>query len=117
MTKKFLIKSLLPYKKGTKPFGYDGLHCVYLTDYNNTCAIGQYMKPGPWQYRTGGVQTLFLSENEQNIMTDEWLKQKVPIKVAMRMQGYHDTLSRHGSVHHIVEDLEKLTGFKLPELL
>jgi hypothetical protein len=116
MTKKFLLKSLLPYKNGTKPFGYNGKHCEYITADGNTCAIGQYMKSGPWQLRTMGVQSLFMAEHECEIMTDEWLKEEVPIDVAVNMQRYHDILARNSNVLYVVNRLEKITGFKLPEL-
>ena len=48
MTKEFILKSLLPYKQNPELCGHNGSVCVYLTEDNKKCVIGQYMKEGEW---------------------------------------------------------------------
>ena len=116
MTKEFIIKSLLPYKENPDLCGYNGKNCVYLTEDNKKCAIGQYMKPGPWQNIQGSVTTLFHEHEEIDIMTDEWLKQNVTEAAANAMQEYHDSIAKGYEIHFAVGKLEQYTGFNLNEL-
>jgi hypothetical protein len=118
MTKEFILKSLLPYKHNPEICGHNGSVCVYLTNDNKKCAIGQYMKEGEWQKSTEGVRVLFEEYLEEDIMTDEWCKENIPLKVAEAMQGYHDTFKVFTLLQEeYVDSLEKLTGFDLKELL
>lgn len=133
MTKEFILKSLLPYKNNPETCGYDGTNCVYITNDGTSfyerlllflrinkikkCAIGQYMKPGPWQYFKGSASSLFDYYEENEIMTDEWLSQNISHDVANSMQNYHDTLARNNGIdNYHLQKLERYTGFKLDEL-
>lgn len=124
MTKEFLLKSLLPYKNDPSLCGYNDGDCVYLTKDNKTCAIGQHMKPGPWQHKIASASTLFKSYGEKKIMTKEWLNQSIPHEVADKMQQYHDVIAyssrfhddRKNIINQHVDSLEKMTGFDLKEL-
>jgi len=114
MTKEFIIKSLLPYKQNPDLCGYNGTMCAYLTKDNKKCAVGQYMKEGPWQKSEDSVLGIFQEYPEKDIMTDEWIQEDIPYKVAEAMQGYHDELvSTMFGIKHYVDILEYYTGFNL----
>lgn len=120
MTKEFLIKSLLPYKNDPSLCGYNYGNCVYLTEDNKKCAIGQYMKKGYWQSSIERVNTLLSTDNKiKKYMKAEWCKQNIPHDVATYMQYYHDHIANNNSkisINNIVDKLENITGFDLNEL-
>lgn len=124
MTKEFLIKSLLPYKENNELCALNGSKCVYLTNDNKKCAIGQYMIPGEWQKYPNGVELLFDKFPEKDIMTDEWIEQNVAPNCAAQMQIYHDNISFYEChpvtysviINGAVSQLESMTGFNLNEL-
>jgi hypothetical protein len=116
MTKKFLLKTLLPYKQNPDLCGYNGTMCVYTTNDNKSCAIGQYMKPGPWQKEAMDVGSLFKKYKEKDIMSEEWCKQRIPKRIQIELQIFHDNIARNYENDYVIRSIENLTGFNLDEL-
>jgi hypothetical protein len=121
MTKQFILDTLLPYKNDQTllSLSLSGTGCSYLNNEGKKCAIGKYMKEGPWQTFSGWAVELFRINDEKNIMSQEWLDQQIPIKVALNMQQYHDLIALNDSkksIDNVISNLEQLTGFKFPEL-
>lgn len=119
MTREFILKSLLPYKEDPARCGYDpaSTNCMYLTPDGKKCAVGQYLNPGKWQLFMGSVKPLFANYGT-GILTDEAREQKIPIEVWESMQAYHDKLAKGHSIltDDDLDDLERETGYKFPEL-
>jgi hypothetical protein len=114
MTKQFILDTLLPYKKNKALISIDpNGRCYYLSDDGRKCAIGKHMKEGEWQNYIGDVSDLFRGYSENNIMSQEWIDQQIPLEVADNMQKYHDSMCDYQTV----SDLEELTGYNLSELL
>ena len=119
MTKSELInKSLLPYLKGEKPFGFDGIDCVY---YNPTtkacCAIGQWLKiPEEFAEKIGiGANELFGTYTQTEILQDE-VQNILSIDEWECVQAIHDYAAKNDGFHSALMELEKSIGEPLPEL-
>lgn len=113
MTREFILDTLLPYKLNPELRAYESPNCVYLARDGRKCAIGKHMKVGEWQkFDMGGVQDLFEVYSEEEIMSEEWVGQKIPPMVAEYIQYCHDMQFSLTSI----DFLEKGTNFKFPEL-
>lgn len=117
MTKKeFILETLLPYFKDPSTCALEGVNCSYLTTDGNVCAVGKWMKPGPWQFYEGSYEELiekyepkdFFKEEAFGMLTDdEWEK----------VQSVHDSLAVGAKrLMFDIEILESVTGTNLNEL-
>lgn len=117
--RKFILDTLLPYKKDRKTCAMQDNLCVYLTEDGRKCALGQHMKPGPWQKSESGVYGVFEKYGSEEVLTKKAFDQKLENIVWNKIQAYHDNLSSEHlmkGLRRIVDDLEIHTGVKFPEL-
>jgi len=119
--RQFILDTLLPYKQDPSTCGFFKSSCMYLTEDGRKCAVGKHMKPGPWQDIQASVVGIDTKYGLTNVLTDEANAMNLTVKEWQAIQGYHDALNGSSSsmvmtMNFHLENLEKVTGLKFPEL-
>lgn len=121
--KDFVLKTLLPYKEDTSTCAMNKVgECVYLTKDGKKCAIGKWMKEGPWQQSNVDAWNLFDGYKSIDILKDEAVKMDLNVAQWEALQAYHDGLSfsNHpkykSAMLERVNRIERLFNIKVPEL-
>ncbi len=114
--KELILSILLPYKEDPSKVAIENNQCCYLTSDGRKCAVGQMMKPGDWQHRKGGVDSILNYWQKEDVLKPEY--QHLDLRTLGLMQQYHDCLAiRQYGIKNVVLMLEEHLGIELPELL
>ena len=118
--KNFVLKTLLPYKEDPSTCGYDKEEnvCQYLTKEGKKCALGKWMKKGPWQNSGYDAYEILNEYNQQEVLLKPALEMDFSREVWEEIQGYHDyiALGEKTSALSALVGIEALLKIDLPEL-
>ena len=116
--KQFITDTLLPYIQDPNTCGIDKEECIcmYLTPQGNSCALGKYMKPGPWQYHKGDAYSLFEEHIMEEVLTESALSIDFNVSDWAKIQNVHDSLALMDSVEHSLKKLELHFNTEFKEL-
>tara|TARA_R110000782_G_scaffold233623_1_gene319732 strand:- start:46 stop:411 length:366 start_codon:yes stop_codon:yes gene_type:complete len=110
----FIIDTLLPYKENPKTRAVsEHEYCMYLTDDNRKCAVGQHLIEGEWQYFIGAVSMVDTEYNISDILTDEAKEQNLSVEDWGNIQIYHDDFDTRVSANKSLKLLEQKLNINL----
>jgi hypothetical protein len=118
--KNFVLKTLLPYKEDPSTCGYDkGKNvCKYLTKEGKKCALGKWMKKGPWQDSGKDAYGVLDEYTQEEILLKPALEMNFSQDVWENIQDYHDKIAqglKRGALNAL-GGIEYILEIDLPEL-
>lgn len=117
--KEFVLKTLLPYKEDPSTCGYsEEGGCKYLTKEGKKCAVGKWMKKGPWQDYSFGACDILTEYTQEEVLLKPALEMNFSERVWANIQGYHDGIAFNCEYNtkKCLEVIEGLLEIDLPEL-
>tara|TARA_R110000796_G_scaffold207342_1_gene323647 strand:+ start:457 stop:822 length:366 start_codon:yes stop_codon:yes gene_type:complete len=110
----FIIDTLLPYKEDPETRAVnENEYCMYLTDDNRKCAVGQHLKKGEWQRFIGDVSMVDEEYDIFEILTDEAKEQNLSVEDWGNIQNYHDNFNVKVAANKSLKILEKKLNINL----